>query len=387
MNNKSKKILNGQRRVVGAIVGGVLFLSLGLGYLLLGNSNYSRQPQPRKSLDLPADKMNPQDIWMNRVESQNKIIDQKIKYLEDLVLEGKKHEENTESEKRELKQEISLLKQQLKKVSEPPSNEVAQLGDPLFVAPLPPPPPIPPPIFVPLVEFSMEEPTSTIKNVANAIPSGTSVKALLVSSVDANCGVYSINDPIPVKLRILDDGHLPKNIEVNLKGGILIGSAYGNLSSERVYMRIERLTQVNSCGDFVETEVAGYITGEDGKYGVRGTVVDKSEKIVANAAISGLFGEASEILQSAVGRWRIDNYLSANQAVNDPFVPGMGCGTSNAFDMLADYYIQRAEQIEPVIQVNAGRIVDITFTHGVEIGELHAQEQVRELRERYRGCP
>lgn len=383
MNNKSKKILKNQKKVVAAIIGGVLFLSLGVGYLLLGDSNYPKR-QTSKTFDLPADKMNPQDIWMNRVDSQNQLFDQKIKYLEDLVLEGKKQKESEEREKRELKKEISLLKQELTKACEnPPPNEVAQLGDPMF---MPPPTLPPPPMIAPLVEFSMAEPTSTIRNVANAIPSGTTVKALLVSSLDANCGVYSINDPIPVKLRILDDGHLPKNIDVNLKGGIIIGSAYGDLSSERVYMRIERLTQVNSKGDFVESEVLGYITGEDGKYGVRGTVVDKSEKIIANAAISGLFGEASEILQSAVGRWRIDNYLSANQAVNDPFVPGIGGGTSNAFDMLADYYIQRAEQIEPVIQVNAGRIVDITFTHGIDIGELHAKERIQEVREKSRRC-
>jgi len=365
------------------MIGGVFFLAIGLGYLFLGDSSYARQPLAKKTVDLPPDKMNPQDIWMNRVESQNKLIDQKIKYLEEIVLEGKKQEETAEKDKRDLKREITLLKQKINAAAEKPYQaEVIYQEDPLFGAA-----PALEPTCVPLVEFSMEDSSSTVKNVQSAIPSGTSVKALLVSSVDANCGVYSISDPIPVKLRILDDGHLPKDIDVNLKGGIIIGSAYGNLSSERVYMRLERLTQVNSSGDFIETEVAGYITGEDGKYGVRGTVVDKSEKIIANAAVSGLFGEASEILQSAVGRWRIDNYLSTNQAVNDPFVPGMGGGTSNAFDMLADYYIQRAEQVEPVIQVSAGRIVDITFTHGVEIGELHAKEKVKEVREKYRRCP
>ena len=96
----------------------------------------------------------------------------------------------------------------------------------------------------------------------------------------------------------------------------------------------------------------------------------------------------SQILQSAVGRHRIDNYMSTstNQAVNDPFLPGVSNGTSNAFDMLSDYYIRRAEQIEPVIQVTAGRIVDVTFTHGAEIGELHMKDKIREVRERSRGC-
>lgn len=384
MSEKSRKVFNNQKKLFGAILVGVLFLSLGFGYLVIGDTKYAQPSLTKASIDLPADKMNPQDIWMNRVESQNTLLDQRVRYLEELILETKKQGEETEKEKRQLKQEIARLRGELFSVKENPPP-IAVPVDPLIGPPLE----VPLlPICAPLVEFSMDDAPSAIKNVEHAIPSGTSVKALLVSSVDADCGVFSINDPIPVKLRVLDDGHLPKEIAVKLKGGIVIGSAYGNLSSERVYMRLERLTQVNSDGDFVETEVAGYVTGEDGKYGIRGTVVDKSAKIMANAAISGIFAEGSQILQSALGRYRIGNYMNSNtnQSVGDPFIPGTLGGTSNAFDMLADYYIRRAEQIEPVIQVNAGRIVDITFTHGVEIGELHTKEKIKAVREKAKGC-
>lgn len=383
MSEKSNQALKNQKKVLYAIIAGIVFLTLGFGYMLVGSSHYSAPILTKKAIDLPADKMNPQDIWMNRIESQNKLLDQKIKYIEELVLESKKQEEESEKEKRQLKQEITHLRNELVAVRDTPRIPFILPEDPLIG-----PPPFLPSVSIcaPLVEIVMEDGLSVIKNVDHAVPAGTSVKALLVSSVDADCGVYSINDPIPVKLRILDDGHLPKEIAVKLKGGIIIGSAYGNLSSERIYMRIERLTQVNSEGDFVETEVAGYVTGEDGKYGVRGTVVDKSTKIIANAAISGLFAEGSQVLQAAVGRYNIDNYMSTNQAVNDPLLPGTLNGTSNAFDMLADYYIRRAEQIEPVIQVNAGRVVDVTFTLGAEIGELHMKDQIKELREKSRRC-
>lgn len=384
MNKKSRKVFESQKKLFGAILAGVIFLSVGLGYFIIQDSKYV-PPAPAKPIELPADKMNPQDIWMGRLESQNQLLDQRIKYLEEIILATKKQEEEIEKEKKELKQEIARLKGELISIKENPPLRLPE--DPLVALPLE---MIPTPILAPLAELSMDDLPSTIKSVDFSIPSGTSVKALLVSSVDADCSVFSVNDPIPVKLRILDDGHLPKEISVRLKGGIIIGSAYGNLSSERVYMRLERLTQVNTEGNFVETEVAGYVTGEDGKYGIRGTVVDKSGKIMANAALSGIFAEGSQILQSAVGRYRIDNYLStnnANQSVSDPFVPGALNGTSNAFDMLANYYIRRAEQIQPVIQVNAGRIVDITFTHGADIGELHTKDKIKEIREKTKGCP
>ena len=55
-------------------------------------------------------------------------------------------------------------------------------------------------------------------------------------------------------------------------------------------MRLERLSKVESNGEFLETSVTGFVSGEDGKFGVRGSVVDKSEKMVANAARSGFRG-------------------------------------------------------------------------------------------------
>ncbi len=384
MKDGTKKVQRKQKRLFLALIIGVGLLALGFGYLVVGDTRYAPQQTPTATIDLPADKMHPQDIWMNRVESQNKVIDQKLKYLEEVVLEKKKQEGNQEKEKKELKKEIIQLKGQLKE-HVLPVETLPNPEDPFFSTPME---IITQPTYVPLVEFIMDDPSGTIGDVAHTIPAGTTVKALLVSSVDADCGVYSNSDPIPVKLRILDDGHLPKEVDVTLKGGILIGSAYGNLSSERVYMRLERLTQVKKDGKFVETEVAGYVSGEDGKYGVRGVVVDKSEKIVKNAAVSGFFGEASQILQSAVGRYTVDNNLSTNQySLNDTFKPGPMGRSSNAFDMLSDYYIKRAEQVKPVIQVNAGRVIDITFTHGTEIGELHTQDKVRAVRETHRSRP
>lgn len=380
MSEKSKNILRKQKKTFIVLVGTVVTITCGISYFMLNNKKYNPSlSQPKSHIDLPGDKINPQDLWMNRVESQNTLIDQKIKFLEEMLLQTKKQEEVNEKEKRDLRQEVAQLRQQLKETSTKPNKP----SDPFFelqqeVVPLP--------VCASLVEFCIEEPAEKIGSVHKSIPAGTTVKALLVSSVDADCGTYSSSDPIPIKLRLLDDGHLPKGVDVNLKGAILIGSAFGNISSERVYMRLERLTHVNPDGKFIETEVAGYVSGEDGKYGVRGTVVDKSGKIITNAAISGLFSEAGQILQSAVGNYRIGNYLNTNnQPVNAPLAQGAIGGTSNAFDMLADYYIQRAEMVKPVIQVTAGRIVDVTFTHGADLGDLHTHAKVKTLRESCRG--
>ena len=48
---------------------------------------------------------------------------------------------------------------------------------------------------------------------------------------------------------------------------------------------------------------------------------------------------------------------------------------------MADYYIKRAEQLQPAIQVAAGRVVDIVFTKTVKIGEKDLKKKFDKERE------
>ncbi|PJD94540.1 MAG: hypothetical protein CK425_11205 [Parachlamydia sp.] len=394
MSNSSNDIFRRQRRVFYSLVAGGLAVTCAFIFFF---SNEKEPVQISKKIDLPGDKLDPQDLWMTRFETENKMIDQRIRYLEELILESKKNEVVKVQENNELRSEISKLKTQLKSVTEaekpepifiqsPPSsgypNEVFSNNEPFshmetdFVVPK-----------LPLAEVVADRSKNKVMHVDRVIPSGTTVKAVLVSSIDAPCGVFAHSDPQPVKLRILDDGHLPKGVEVIMKGGIIIASVHGDLSSERVYMRLERLTQVKGNGEFTETEIAGFVTGEDGKYGVRGIVVDKSFTMVGNAALSGFFSEVGDYLQAKASHGWNSSYRNETVDANnsDVLVQGGARGGGSAFDKLTDYYIKRAEQIRPVIQVTAGRIVDITFTHGSEIGDLHVKNKIKEIRVKSKG--
>jgi conjugal transfer pilus assembly protein TraB len=362
-----------------------------IGYYLIDDSKESKSPQMES--DLPLDHLNPQDMWMSRMENDSKLFQQKMNYLEDLILETKKREFETEQENNSLRQELSKLKRELKELSDRPVQDpppMSFMNDPFkpYEERSP-----QGPVRSPLIELVIEGSPTKTKNVDEVIPAGTSVRAVLLSSVDVPCGAFGSSDPQPVKLRILDNGHLPKKVQARLKGGIVIGSVYGDLSNERVYMRLERLTQVRSDGDFIETDVTGYVTGEDGKYGVRGCVVDKSSKMVTNAALSGFFSGVGQYLQAAALANTVVPYGAA--AVPGGLSPAYSFyqnsvdlaqqagaqGAASAFDMLTDYFIKRAEQIRPVIEVTAGRMVDITFTHNAELGDLHTKNKVKEIRE------
>ncbi len=385
MSEKSRAILKKQKTVLIALIATALFIAIGISYLSFQKTPYVH-PAP-KPLDLPADKINPQEIWMSRIESENKMIDQEIKVLKEMLLGQTQHHETSEKEKQDLKKEISRLKQQLHTLSEQPTPQaqtqqlIAQAGDPFF-APTPLPPPLPS-IPIKLHEVVMEDiEIKQVGNVNKTIPGNVTVRAILVSGLDAVCGAYATTNPIPVKLRVIEEGYGYAGQKIKLKGAIISGSAYGSLSDERVYIRLERLTQFNGCDEFIETEVAGYVSGEDGKYGLRGKMADKSLQVIKNAAVSGIFAETSQVLQSALSRYTIDNTLT-NQSGASYGAVGQGASarTSNAFDMLSEYYIRRAEQISPVIQINPGRVVDVTFLHSADIGDIHIKEKIKIVRE------
>lgn len=363
---------------------GLLLIAIIVGvttYMLIDNSPQPKIVLRREKVDVPTDSINPQEVLNNRVEGELQLVQNRFKVLESFLLDAKEKEEISLKENLGLRDEIETLKQsmrekekqsslerKLERVEEKP-NGIFSFSDNPFSSDVPCEP------RRGLVVKVSEPKKNLVKHVNSAIPPGTTVRAVLVSSVDAPCGAYSSSDPQPVKLRIIDDGHLPKKVRAKLKGGIVIASAYGDLSSERLYIRMERLTQVKPTGDFIETAVTGFITGEDGKYGVRGTVVDKSAKLVGNAALSGILSGVNNYFQAyASSKWGCfscppggyqncgDNNCSTKDLAYGLGAQGGISGMDNAFNTLTDYYIKRAEFIKPVLQVNAGRIVDLTFS-------------------------
>ena len=52
---------------------------------------------------------------------------------------------------------------------------------------------------------------------------------------------------------------------------------------------------------------------------------------------------------------------------SDAYRAGLGGGVGHALDRLAQYYIKLAEQTFPVVEIDAGRDVDVVITKGVRI--------------------
>jgi conjugal transfer pilus assembly protein TraB len=74
----------------------------------------------------------------------------------------------------------------------------------------------------------------------------------------------------------------------------MILSGYGDLSSERAYLRGETFSCIREDGGVIEAQLDSYAVGEDGKAGVRGRLVSKQGQMVAKSLIAGFLGGASK---------------------------------------------------------------------------------------------
>ena len=222
------------------------------------------------------------------------------------------------------------------------------------------------------------------KTAENYIPAGSFAKAVLLSGVDAHTSLSAIADPDPVLIRIVDHGNLPRRFKSDLKDCHVIAAAYGDLSSERAKIRLEKLSCTEiATGEIIETEVAGFITGEDGRQGIRGEVVSTEGKLLGHSMLSGvLSGLANNFNSNTASKpTAIMTSDFANPSTKDRLQDSFSSGASSSLDRLSKYYIERAESLQPIVQVGAGRKVDVIFTEGVFFGTTAVKKALAKKRD------
>ena len=362
---------------------GVLGLSL-IAFLLWSVDDGPVAPEKERStrIDSAGSQINAQELWVARMEGENKLTTQKLEALEKALMAQAQQE--TTAHKR-----VSLLEQELEGLKQTPPLEMLAQNPPPEV-------PLPPgargmrkislklsPDIGPLHGKKQKS-----KTVENTLPAGTFIRAVLLGGVDASTATAAPSDPRPVLLRLVDLGTLPRKFRSDLKDCHVLASAYGDLSSERVYMRLEKLTCVERLtGEIIETEIAGYVAGEDGKAGVRGVVVDRTGPLIRNSLLGGFFSGMGKFFEASQAPFAMPVLPGNGVVLPNPsqmLTAGAAQGTSQALDKFAEFYIKRAEQLQPVLQIAAGREVDIVITQGTSLGETSVRKALTTIRNRSR---
>jgi conjugal transfer pilus assembly protein TraB len=184
-------------------------------------------------------------------------------------------------------------------------------------------------------------------------------------------------------MNVSDQATLPGSARYKIKSCFILGTGYGDLSAERVYLRVSRMSCVDKNNKLIlSQDIAGYVVDSDGKLGMRGKVVDRQGAKLGAAMLAGFAQGLSGALGSSQGTSTSSAAGVANTLTGTGALRASGlAGAQSATSQLAEFYLKEAQSIFPVISVDTGRTGTIVFTSSVALNWTHGDTPfVQELK-------
>lgn len=352
-----------------------------------------------KNISTPGSQVDPREVWMTQSATQIKEMNEIVTSLKQKVTDLEKQGKDRGSDKNDstnffkgpvddLPPPIPDSHSSTDQTDSPVSKSKAGTGY------LPPPQPYMPPTPeqkkppVPgIAVFKIDTrnaPAKTAnkdKKSTTYLPSGSFARAVLLGGMDAPTGGQAQNNPMPVLLRIHDNAVLPNRFRAKVKECFILGSGFGDISSERAMLRLESFSCTLKGGKVIDLPAKGYVVSEDGKAGLRGRLVTKQGQIIANALLTGILSGFGQALQQSGMSYSTSALGSVGTiaGMGNQLRSGFGAGIGRAMDRISRYYIKLAEQLFPVIEIDAGRVVEIVLTKGLEIEMEDDQKELVNL--------
>lgn len=202
------------------------------------------------------------------------------------------------------------------------------------------------------------------------LPSGSMFYGVLLNGLEAPTSQVTMKNPVPAFLRIKSDAILPNEYRKDVRECFMLVSGYGVLSTERAQLRTESISCVRKDGGVIESRVNGYVVGEDGKVGMRGRLVSRQGQLIAQSLMVGFVqGIGSAMQPMAVPAMNLSPMNGSSQMYQMPSMSmmamsGLAGGVSNAANSIAQFYLSMAQQMFPVVEIDAGRKVTVMLTKG-----------------------
>jgi len=202
-------------------------------------------------------------------------------------------------------------------------------------------------------------------NPDHYVPSGTFVRAVVLGGADADASVNGQAKNNGVMLfKLLQPGTLPNGQRSHLQGCFVTASSYGDISSERAYVVLDKLSCAQKGMPIIDKTVTGWAFF-GGKVGIKGQPLMRDNKVMQWAGISGAMSGIAAAAQYSQSVQSISALGAATTVPSGNIAPYAAYGgASKAAEVLSSYYVKRAEQYHPVIQVGSGNLVTIVFKDG-----------------------
>lgn len=226
-----------------------------------------------------------------------------------------------------------------------------------------------------------ERDTVDKKKIA-VLPAGSIISGTLITGMDAPTGQAARRDPFPSLLRVKADAILPNFNTADIRECFILMSGWGDLSSERAYLRGENISCVSTSGAVFEAGLKGFAVGEDGKHGVRGRLVSKQGQMIGRAMLAGF-------MEGMAGAFDVNPVPTLNLSGNgsdlgqQPYQQVMSAqtlqssamkGAGSAMERVAQFYVDLAEELFPVVEVSPGRKIDMILNGSLRL-DFNKQNQ------------
>lgn len=161
----------------------------------------------------------------------------------------------------------------------------------------------------------------------------------------------------------------------NIKECIIQAAATGNFASASADIRLTKIScsAVDENGKYYKLvgSVKGWVYGENGKQGLKGRLVTKEGELIEKAIPLALLEGAIKALENSTKSnstiYAYPGSTSGTSTMNniqDSFAEGTTKTASTTLDKFSDYYLMILEQLNPTIELKAGRETTIGFEGG-----------------------
>ena len=193
------------------------------------------------------------------------------------------------------------------------------------------------------------------------LPAGSQVAGTILTGAFAT---KVRGDGLPVLARLEAAYLAPNDYEVPLQGCLMIGKATADLQTIRARVEAVTLSCVLPDGEVFERKVRGYFTGEDGTLSIPGTWQHRS-----GAWLGNLLAAMGTAAGGVYGSVQINEALGGADLV-------LGDRTLETTERIETFFLERAEEILPVVLVETLTPVYVVMLEGVTIEGLPEMDYV-----------
>jgi conjugal transfer pilus assembly protein TraB len=222
------------------------------------------------------------------------------------------------------------------------------------------------------------EPSADELLLKHYYPAGTFATGVLLTGAVVDAGINSATNGTPIDIRLTTNAILPNKRRMPMKGCFMVTNGTGDISSQRVFINLVRISCIDTNGKKYEAKVYGIANGLSGEQGLKGHLVLQNDKIVESAFWAGVASSAGDAgatsfttQQVSGSNATVTNTVNPENAIPYAALKGIG----KAGNKLGEYLMKLADMYHPALEIHGGSKVNVWFEKGFYLTEVKPDSQ------------